>query len=92
MFFFFIKETFDSSKQHVTTVPSKKRKKDDSLRFAQTITETVNNCKDIDEFEAFGNCVTAKTRKMNQVQYLIAESLINTVLSKGLLNTLTPDI
>ena len=29
---------------------------------------------------------------MNQVQYLIAESLINTVLSKGLLNTLTPDI
>lgn len=70
----------------------KKRKKDDSLNFAKTITEAINNCKDIDEFEALGICVAAKTRKMTQVQYLIAESLINTVLSKGLLNTLTPDI
>jgi len=58
----------------------------------KTITQAIQGCKDIDQFEAFGICVAAKVRKMSETQYLMAEPLINLILSKGLSNYLTPDI
>jgi len=59
--------------------------------FVKTITQAIQGCKDIDEYEAFGICVAAKVRKMSETQYLMAEPLINSILSKGLSNHLTPD-
>lgn len=69
----------------------KKRKKDDQQLFVKTITQAIQSCKDVDEFEAFGICVAAKVRKMSETQFLMAEPLINSILSKGLLNNLTPE-
>ncbi|GLV42368.1 uncharacterized protein CBL_03105 [Carabus blaptoides fortunei] len=45
--------------------------------------------KDTDEFEAIGINIAAKLKKMDSVQQLLAEGLINKILLRGLFNELT---
>lgn len=45
----------------------------------------------VSEYEATGINVTRKLEKMNSIQAIYAESLINSVLRNGLLNKLTED-
>lgn len=44
---------------------------------------------DVDEYQAVGISVAAKLQKMNDRQKIIAELLVNKILTKGLLNQLT---
>lgn len=46
---------------------------------------------DITEYDAIVINVAAKLKRMNQTQYIHAESLINKILTQGLLGTLTSE-
>lgn len=47
------------------------------------------NSQDISEFEAVGVSIAKKLQRMDSRQSILAESLINTIRTKGLLNRLT---
>lgn len=71
------------------TVASKqKRKNDQQLNtFMATCTDALKS--QIDEYEAIGLNVAAKLRKMDANQAILAESVINKVLYKGMFKQLT---
>lgn len=66
---------------------------DTQLEFMKVCTAALKtqNVTDVSECEAIGITVTKKLGRMEPIQMVYAESIINTVLRRGLLNTLTDD-
>ncbi|XP_063538518.1 uncharacterized protein LOC134747811 [Cydia strobilella] len=63
---------------------------DTQIKLMKVCTEALKR-KEITEFEGFAISVAKKLEKMNSIQALYAESLIHSVLRKGLLNRLTEE-
>ncbi|XP_047997488.1 uncharacterized protein LOC125235097 [Leguminivora glycinivorella] len=63
---------------------------DTQIKLMKVCTEALKR-KEITEFEGIGISVAKKLEKMNSLQALYAESLIHSVLRKGLLNRLTEE-
>ncbi|XP_063384923.1 uncharacterized protein LOC134671070 [Cydia fagiglandana] len=63
---------------------------DTQIKLMKVCTEALKR-KEITEFEGVGISVAKKLEKMNSIQALYAESLIQSVLRKGLLNRLTEE-
>lgn len=66
---------------------------DTQLEFMKVCTAALKtqNVTDVSECEAIGITMTKKLGRMDPIQMVYAESVINTVLRRGLLNTLTVD-
>lgn len=77
----------------VFKTPTRKRKTktiDSSIQdFMNTCSEALKVNDDVDEYKALGISFAAKLKKMDNRQQIMAELLVNKVLSKGLLNQLT---
>lgn len=60
------------------------------MEFLKACTQALNQSAEINEYDAIGINVAAKLKKMENKQSIYADLLINKILSKGLLGSLTP--
>jgi len=73
-----------------TSVKKKRKITDRQDEFLKVCTKALTT-NDITEYDAIGINVASKLKRMNETQYIYAESLINKVLTQGLLGTLTSE-
>lgn len=78
---------FPVSQPQKLNTNKKKRTVDE---FMMACTQALSKNTEIDEYDAIGINVTNKLKKMENKQSIYADLLINKILAKGLLGTLTP--
>lgn len=78
---------FPVSQPQKVNTNKKKRTVDE---FMMACTQALSKNTEIDEYDAVGINVTNKLKKMDNKQSIYADLLINKILCKGLLGTLTP--
>ncbi|XP_050307343.1 uncharacterized protein LOC126744056 [Anthonomus grandis grandis] len=79
-----------ATSQYSNTERKKKRiEKDETKAFMRACTSALTKHEEFTEFEAVGMNVAAKLKRMDQSQEILAEFLIQKILTKGLLGQLT---
>jgi len=84
---------FFSAPQPAQTLCSTKKKRtvaDRQVEFMKACTQALSQSAEINEYDAIGINVAAKLKKMENKQSIYADLLINKILSKRLLGSLTP--